>query len=271
MNPFSQISLVASFIAGVVALFAPCCFSYLLPAYFANIFKEKKRVILMTLIYSLGIFTVMLPVVMGAKVLADAFLRLHDYTYFFGGVVMIFTAILAFLGIKLPMVKITARQADRPDLVSTFTLGLFAGVTSSCCAPVLLGVLTLSALTPSLAMSFFVGAAYVLGMVAPLYLASFFIDKNKLLEKPVLKRQVASLKLANKIYPIFVSNIIAAVTFFLAGVMMLALTLTGRLGMPEPAKINWQINQLTQNSTANFIFAIIGTYLLIKLIQRGLR
>lgn len=102
MNPFSQISLVASFIAGMVALFAPCCFSYLLPAYFANIFKEKKRVILMTLVYSLGIFTVLLPVVMGAKVLADAFLRLHDYTYFFGGIIMILTAILALLELNCP-------------------------------------------------------------------------------------------------------------------------------------------------------------------------
>lgn len=225
----------------------------------------------MTLIYSLGIFTVMLPVVLGAKVLADAFFRLHDYTYFFGGIVMIFTAVLAFLGIKLPMLKITARQTDRPDIVSTYTLGLFAGITSSCCAPVLLGVLTLSALTPSLALSFFVGTAYVLGMVTPLYAASFFIDKNKLLERPVLKRQITSLKLDNKIYPIFVSNIIAGATFLVAGATMLILTLTGRLGMPEPAKINWQLNELTQNSTANFIFAIIIVYLLLQLIKRGLK
>lgn len=169
------------------------------------------------------------------------------------------------------MLKITARQANRPDVVSTYTLGLFAGVTSSCCAPVLLGVLTLSALTPSLVMSFFVGAAYVFGMVTPLYLASFFIDKNKLLEKPALKRQITSLKLDNKIYPIFVSNIIAAVTFFLAGVTMLVLTLTGKLGMPEPAKINWQINQLTQSSLFNFIFAIMIVIFLLKFIQRGLK
>ena len=92
MNQFSQISLIASFIAGMVALFAPCCFSYLLPAYFGNIFKEKKRVILMTLIYSLGIFTVMLPIVLGAKVLASLVFRLHDQTYIFGSLFMIVVA-----------------------------------------------------------------------------------------------------------------------------------------------------------------------------------
>ncbi len=68
-----QISLVAAFAAGIVALFAPCCISYLLPAYFANIFKEKKRILLATLIYSLGIFVVMLPVVLGAKALSLLF------------------------------------------------------------------------------------------------------------------------------------------------------------------------------------------------------
>ena len=107
MNQFSQISLIASFIAGTVALFATCCFSYLLPAYFGNIFKEKKRVILMTLIYSLGIFVVMLPIVLGAKVLAGLIFQLHDQTYIIGSLFMILVAILAFLGIKLPMPQIT--------------------------------------------------------------------------------------------------------------------------------------------------------------------
>jgi cytochrome c biogenesis protein CcdA len=267
----SQISFITSFVAGMVALFAPCCFSYLLPAYFGNIFKEKKRVILMTLVYSLGIFVVMLPVVLGARVLSGLIFRLHDQTYILGSLFMIVVAMLAFLGIKLPMPNFTRQQTVRPDVVSTFTLGLFAGVTSSCCAPVLLGVLTLSALTPSMSMSLLVGAVYVLGMVAPLYAASFFIDKHRLLERPWLKRQVTSLSLGKKVYPIFVANIIAGVTFLLAGTAMLWLTLAGKLGMPEPAKINYTLNGLTQNRFLNLIFVVIGLYLLFKFIKRGVK
>ncbi len=41
-----NISLIAAFIAGMVALFAPCCISYLLPAYFGSVFKEKKKVLI---------------------------------------------------------------------------------------------------------------------------------------------------------------------------------------------------------------------------------
>jgi len=270
MNQFSQISLIASFIAGMVALFAPCCFSYLLPAYFGNIFKEKKRVILMTLIYSLGIFAVMLPIVLGAKVLASLVFQLHDQTYILGSLFMILVAILAFLGIKLPLPQITQRQVNRPDVLSTFTLGLFAGITSSCCAPVLLGVMTLSSLTPGLLPSLLVGAVYVLGMVTPLYLASVFIDEKKLLDKPIMKRQVTSLNLGGKTYPIFVANIVAGVTFGITGTLLLYLTLIGKLGMPEPTKLNLQLNRLTQNPWLNLVFALIGLYLLYKLIRRAL-
>ncbi len=270
MNQFSQISLIASFIAGMVALFAPCCFSYLLPAYFGNIFKEKRRVILMTLIYSLGIFTVMLPIVLGAKVLASLLFKLHDQTYLFGSLFMILVAILAFLGIKLPMPRFAMASRGKPDIASTFTLGLFAGLTSSCCAPVLLGVITLSSLSPGLLPSLLVGAVYVLGMVTPLYLASLLIDQHKLLEKPIMKRQLTSLILAGKTYPIFVSNVIAGVTFAITGTVMLYLTLTGRLGMPDPAKVNLQLNSWTQNPWFNVVFGLIGLYLLYKLIRRAL-
>lgn len=53
--------MIIAFVAGVVALAMPCCFSVLLPSYFAQSFKQKARLIGMTLIFSLGIATIMLP------------------------------------------------------------------------------------------------------------------------------------------------------------------------------------------------------------------
>ena len=47
-----QTSLIAAFVAGMVALFAPCCVTFLLPAYLGNVFKEKERVLFMTLVLS---------------------------------------------------------------------------------------------------------------------------------------------------------------------------------------------------------------------------
>lgn len=273
-----NVSLIAAFAAGMVALFAPCCISYLLPAYFANVFKEKKRVLLMTLVYSAGIFVIMLPVVLGAKVLADLFFRLHDQTYIVGGGVMVIIGILAFLGIKLPMPHFKQRslQEGRGDILATFTLGVISGITSACCAPVLLGVLTLSTLSPSILLSLGVGAAYVLGMVTPLYLASLLIERGNILERPWFKKELMEVKLGDSRYTIYGSNVVAAVVFVGTGLIMLGLALTGKLGMQtDESKVVESIQVVAERVTditrsvplANGVFAVLvigGLYWFIK-------
>ncbi len=229
-NAVLSLSLVASFVAGMVALFAPCCVTFLLPAYFANVFKEKKQVLLMTLIYSLGIFTVMMPVVLGAKVLSRLFYDLHDQTYIVGGLFLILVAFLALFGVKLPMPHLkTTRQPGDP--LSTYILGIFSGITSACCAPVLIGVMTLSALTFNVFQALLVGFAYVLGMVTPLYLASIFIDRRNILEKPIFRRVVFQANLGSKLYPILFSNLISFVMFAGIGLLLIFLSISGRLSM----------------------------------------
>lgn len=273
-----QISLIAAFIAGMVALFAPCCISYLFPAYIGNVFKEKRHVIFMTLIYSLGIFVVMMPVVLGAKALQMVFFRLHDQTYLFGGLFMLVVAGLSFFGVKLPMPHLhTTTTGAKRDVFSTFTLGVFAGITSACCAPVLIGVVALSTLTPTTAQALGVGAFYVLGMVTPLYLASLFIHKTDILSKPVLRKVVSRITVAGKTYPIFVSNIIAAVVFALTGLTMLWLTSTGRLGMTmAESAVTKSINGVALQVTelvggipgVDILFGLTGAYLLYLFIRQ---
>jgi cytochrome c biogenesis protein CcdA len=275
-----QVSLIAAFFAGMVALFAPCCISYLLPAYFGNIFKEKKRILFMTLVYSLGIFAVMLPVVLGAKALSMLFFRLHDQTYIIGGIFMLVVAIISLFGLKLPMPKIALRQGRQEnDIISTFTLGIFSGITTSCCAPVLVGVIALSTLSPSTFQALGVGLSYVFGMVAPLYIASVFIEKRNILEKPIMRRQLGTITLGKRQYPIFVSNLIAASIFAVTGILTIILSSTGMLGMPTGES---HIFQLIQNTATritelsrsvpgiNLAFALIGSFLLYRLIKSEL-
>lgn len=228
---FFQISLIAAYIAGMVALFAPCCISYLLPAYLGNIFRERKAVVAMTLVYSLGIFVVLAPVVLGARALSALFFELHDTTYVVGGGFLIFVATLSFLGIKLPMARFVHSHSPKGDFTSTFMLGVFSGITSACCAPVLIGVIALSSLSPTILQSLGVGASYVLGMVSPLYVASIFIHKRNILEKPILKKKIWTVSVFEREYPIFISNILAGVIFSTTGIVMFYLSSRGRLGM----------------------------------------
>jgi cytochrome c biogenesis protein CcdA len=225
-----QTSLIAAFVAGIVALFAPCCISFLLPAYLGSVFKEKEKVLLMTLIFGLGIFTVMMPAVLGIAALSKALFVYHDDIYVIGGFVMLIASAITFLGIKFPMPSLPGREAGKHDPLSIFILGIFSGITSACCAPVLIGILTLTFLTPSFFGALSIGATYVLGMVFPLLIISIFlsgkVDKFMFLRKPIFQ-----FKFLGKERIVIVSNFLASAIFLATGVMILTLKATGKLSM----------------------------------------
>ncbi len=248
MGIFVGASIISSFIAGMIALFAPCCISYLLPAYLGSVFKERKQVFLMTLVFSAGIFVIMFPIVLGFKFLSGLFMNFHNETFILGGVFMVLVGVLALLGIKFPMPSFKQPGADpnRPDVISIFTLGVFSGITSSCCAPVLFGVLTLSFLSPNLWMGALVALVYVLGIVTPLYVLAYFVDARQVLNAQFFKRKVTEITLSGKNYPIIMSNLLSFLLFAPMGLLTIYLTLTGRLEMTEQAQHfgNW-VGQLT--------------------------
>ena len=266
MDTLFQLSLLASFIAGMVALFAPCCITFLLPAYFANVFKEKKRVVLMTFIYSLGIFTVMLPVVLGARALTQVFFNFHDQTYVIGGIFLVFVGFSTLLGFKLPMPNFNfTKKAEDP--LSTYILGIISGITSACCAPVLIGVIALSSLSPTTAQSLLVGFFYVLGMVTPLYLASLFIDKRNLLEKPIFRRPFREVTFLGKPHMITISNLISFIMFAGMGVLIIFLALSGKLAMNRSEESVTQMIQSVAVSVTSFVQKIPGLDLVFLLLS----
>jgi len=227
-----QTSLIAAFIAGIVALFAPCCISFLLPAYLGTVFKEKEKVLLMTLIFGLGIFIVMMPAVLGVALLSKALFIYHDTLYVLGAFVMLATAAITFLGIKLPMVHLPGRTTQKIDPLSIFILGIFSGITSACCAPVLIGILTLTFLSPDFFGALGIGAVYVLGMLTPLVLISVFLsgkaDRFLFLKNPVLR-----FSFLGKERILIMSNFIASLIFFITGMIILYLKSVGKLGMGD--------------------------------------
>lgn len=263
-NTLFQVSIIASFVAGMVALFAPCCITFLLPAYLGNVFKEKEKVLLMTLVFGLGIFVVLMPAVLGVSIVSKMIFRYHDSIYTFGGIVMLLVAGITFLGIKMPMPKISQNSHGKTDVLSIFTLGIFSGITSACCAPVLIGVMALTILTPSFFGSLLVGSMYVLGMVTPLLLISIFLS-GKMPQSVVLRRTIGSLKLLNKEYVIVLSNAIAAAIFFIAGSLTLLLNSQGKLSMAQSE----QVSKMIQN-VGSYVNSLVGGNIALNVIFIGL-
>ena len=218
----------------------------------------------------------MLPIVLGAKALSLFFFRFHDQSYLAGGLFLLVVSGLTFLGVKLPFPHFALRQAQgkQLDVWSTYTLGLFSGITSACCAPVLLGVMSLSAFSATMVGSVGVGLAYVLGMVFPLYIASWFLDRGNFLAKPLWRKKLGEIRLAGKIYIVFLANVVGGAIFAGLGLVTIFLALTGKLGMPEADERIGQVAEWLGRVTGgipvvNVVFVVIMGAILGKLIERA--
>ena len=162
-------SVVAAVIAGMVALFAPCCISVMLPAYLASSFQNRKVLLAMTFVFAAGVGTIMLPIALGAQFASRIFTAQHTTVFTIGAVLMIALGTYTLLGGKMSLPMPGRRSGGGTGPVAIYSLGVFSGIASSCCAPVLAGVITLSGAVSSFGLALALGGAYVFGMVAPLF------------------------------------------------------------------------------------------------------
>ncbi len=169
-------SVAAAVIAGMIALFAPCCVSVMLPAYFAASFQNRRLMVAMTLLFAAGIATVIVPIALGASLVRRVLLGGHSAVYSVGGVLLLLLAAFTLAGGQIRMPSPSGRPTGRGP-VGVYLLGLFSGVASSCCAPVLVGVVALSGVTDSFLRALGLGLAYVFGMVAPLLVIALLWDR----------------------------------------------------------------------------------------------
>lgn len=220
-------SLIVAFIGGIIALAMPCCFSVLLPSYFASSFKRKIAILRMTLVFAAGIAVIMLPIALGASTLVQYMSSGHSIIFVAGGFLMIFLGLWSFWGHSmLPQIHLPV-NLKRSDTPSVFTLGVFSGVASSCCAPVLAGIIVLSALSASSFEAIFTGLAYVLGMVFPLLMTAMVWDRKASPKSnggtSFLQGRMVHAKLLGKEFGIHSSNLIAGIMFVVMGVVTIVL------------------------------------------------
>jgi len=256
MTFINSISLITAFFGGMVALFAPCCITFLLPSYLANIFKEKSRVIWSTLLFGLGIATVLVPAALGIRAVGAIFLKFHTQTYVIGGIFMILLGAMELTGkkITLPMLNLTIDLNKRHDPWSVYLLGIFSGLTTSCCTPVLAGVLTLSFLSPTFLWAALAGFAYVAGMVAPLVVMALVLEKINWTKLPALRGK--TVKLGSKSIPL--TDAVAGVLFMLVGITFSLLAITGRITMGDQHTIEGTLGT-TLMSIVRFLRGIPGS------------
>ena len=198
-------SVLAAFFAGGVALFAPCCIVFLAPSYLAVAVKNRRwRLLPLTFIFAAGLAVILIPITLGVSLIAGTIAHYHEPLYYAGGVLMLALAVFTLSGrmVSLPNF-VRAPDTSRGDSASFFALGVFSGLASSCCAPVLVGVMTLSALSGSPFGGVILGLAYVFGMAFPLFVMALLWDRFHLGELQFIKARPV---LINARRPILATN-----------------------------------------------------------------
>jgi len=81
-------TILTAFLGGVVALLAPCCVSVMLPAYFSATFARRSRILAMTLVFAIGVGTVILPIGLGASAISRLLAGQHFAVFAVMGVLL---------------------------------------------------------------------------------------------------------------------------------------------------------------------------------------
>lgn len=232
-------SLLAAFVAGSVALFAPCCIVVMFPAYLAAAIRHNRwRLVPLTLVFAAGVATVLVPVTLGLGILTSGLLRYHSVLYGAGAVLLLILGWIAATGRtwSLPFLR-SSPDLSRTDSAGVYALGVFSGAASACCAPVLAGMLTLSAVSPGLVAAGGIGLAYVFGMVFPLVVITLVWDRVRPEGFNPGSRPI-TWRVGSRQFTTTLAGMVTAAMFALMGVILSVVAASGSsLASPIQARI----------------------------------
>lgn len=227
-------SVVAAVVAGSIALFAPCCISVMLPAYFASSFQNRRVLLAMTFLFAAGVATVILPIAVGAQAFRRLFTAEHTTIYLIGSLLLLGLAAYTLLGGQIHLPMPGRRAGGKAGPLGVYSLGVFSGVASSCCAPVLAGVIALSGVASSFALALGLGTAYVFGMVAPLFAISLLWERRDWRSSRLFRPRSFTWRIGPLRRTIGGTNLASGILLAIMGVATLWIGVSGP-SMPSPS------------------------------------
>lgn len=262
-------SLTSALLSGALALFAPCCITFLLPSYFASVFQARQKIIAMTGIFFIGLATILVPISLGVAWLSSFFSNYHQTVFTIGGILLITYGIMAFFGKTVMFPLRWQPNLDQPaNVVGVFTLGMFSGIASSCCAPVLAGMLTLTAMAASLPLALFISLTYVLGMTIPLFVLALIWDKKQIGQSKIFRGRAIKFKIGNWKHVVHSTHLLVSLLFIVTGAFVLYTATHGEAASASPwqsrisAMIQAPIHSAAQ-ATASHPAVSLGAYFLL--------
>jgi cytochrome c-type biogenesis protein len=228
--------LLTALISGMVALFAPCCISVMLPAYFAGSFRRCEALVAMTFVFAAGVATVILPIALGATAVSRLIFGYHEPVFLIAGTLMVLMGVVTLTGWRPSIPMLGMRAGTGRGAGSVYGLGVFSGAASACCAPVLAGVVVLSGAAASVISALVIGAAYVLGMVLPLFVIALLWDRFDWGSSRLFSGRGLRLRLGGRQVILQPAALIGGLLLVAMGALVIQVAITG----PAMSPTGWQ-------------------------------
>ena len=246
-------SALAAFLAGFVAFFAPCCAMVMLPSYLAGAAgAARARLAALTAIFILGVATVVLPLTVGAAGLAALISDAHGPLFVIGGSIMLVVAWATLRGWMWTMPSFGGGRTST-GILGVYSLGLVSGAATACCAPVMAGAVAIAGVTASWWAGAVLGTIYLLGLVTPLIITAFGVDRARArMRDPQVAVALLGHKLRTSAFRLGAAGIFTAV-----GATMIVLAL---LGQAETAPAAQEAFGRWLTSLANAVAEAVPTW-----------
>ncbi len=274
-----SITFLIAFIGGILTFTSPCGF-VVVPTFFSYLFKERKRAMFMTAIFSLGMTLAFVIFGIIAGIMGNFF---NEYKSFFAaasGIILIIFGIMLIFNKGFSLFDF--RIKHKPDNGwGVFFLGFFFAIGwTPCVGPILGGIIVLAAGVGSILKSALLFGFYALGVALPLMIVSYFSDKydvSKWFTSRHIEFNFFGKKIQTHLY-----GIIGGILLIIIGLIMFFGKGTSLFMDQIPRYLPWTMNMFTDvnemlvespiftSRTANIIGIAIGL-ILIYLMWRAIK
>lgn len=267
----NNVTFLVAFLAGILTFTSSCGF-VILPTFFSVVFKERKRAVLMTIAFSLGLALAFTLFGVIAGLLGD-FFNIYKRTFAtLSGIMLIFFGALLLFNKGFGLFFFKIDHANKKSFFSILSLGFFFAIGwTPCVGPVLSSMMLLAANTGSLPKAILFFLTYSVGIATPLLLIALLSDKYDLASK--LQGRTLSFHLFGKKHYTHTYNLIGGTFLLFLGTIMLTYQGTTFFQTTIPNTLwnmnlyTWANNTLLNNqffktTTANIIGLIIAAALI---------
>ena len=238
----SSITFLLAFFAGLISMTSPCGIA-LLPTFFSFAFKDRKKAVLMTCAFSLGLLVAFTIFGLIAGFLGNFF---NSYKLTFAvisGFILILFGMLLFFNVGFSIFNFKLDYGKGQSFFSVAMLGFFFGVGwTPCVGPILVGILVLAANSPTVLNGTLMLIFYGIGIVAPLIVLAYFSDKYDLSGKKFLRGKIFSFHLFNKEVITHTYNIMGGILLLIIGLLMVIFQGTFFFQTELPKYVPWSMS-----------------------------